>query len=134
MFVIIGFVVVIASVLGGFVLEGGPIMVLMQWVEFLIIGGTAIGTLLIGNPPAIIKKIISNLTKTMSGIKINEKHYLELLKLFYEIATVYKKEGAIALEKHIENPEKSTLFKKFPTFIADKHSVELLCDSLRIVD
>ncbi len=68
MFVIIGFIVVIASVIGGFLLEGGPIMVLMQWVEFIIIGGTAIGTLLIGNSPANIKKIISNLTKTMSGI------------------------------------------------------------------
>ena len=133
MFVIIGFVVVIASVVGGFVLEGGPIMVLMQWVEFLIIGGTAIGTLLIGNSPANIKKIISNLTKTMSGIKINENSYIELLKLLFEVANIYKKEGAIALEKHIENPEKSPLLKKFPAFIADHHSVELLCDSLRII-
>jgi chemotaxis protein MotA len=133
MFVIIGFIVVIASVLGGFLIEGGPIMVLIQWVEFLIIGGTAIGALLIGNPPSNIKKIISSLTKVIGGVKTNEKSYLELLKLFFEIATVYKKEGAIALEKHIENPEKSPLFKKYPAFISDHHSVELLCDSLRIV-
>ncbi|SRR3989338_683780 len=133
MFVIIGSIVVIASVLGGFVIEGGPVMVLIQWVEFLIIGGTAIGALLIGNPPSNIKKIISNIIKSLSGVKINEKSYLELLKLFYEIATIYKKEGAISLEKHIENPEKSPLFKKFPFFFEDKHSVEMLCDSLRVV-
>jgi chemotaxis protein MotA len=132
-FVIIGIAVVIGSVIGGFVLEGGPIMALMQWVEFLIIGGTALGALLIGNPPANLKKIVASLFKTMSGIKINEKTYIDLLRLFFDLANVYKKDGVLALESHIENPRNSAIFKKYPSFLSNAHAVELLCDSLRIV-
>ncbi|MBI3813961.1 MAG: flagellar motor stator protein MotA [Nitrospinae bacterium] len=133
MFVIIGIAVVLGSVIGGFLLEGGPIMALMQWVEFLIIGGTALGALLIGNPPANLKKIVASLFKTMSGVKINERTYIDLLRLFFELTSVYKKDGVLALESHIENPRNSAIFKKYPSFLSNAHAVELLCDSLRIV-
>lgn len=133
MLVIIGIAVVLGSVIGGFVLEGGPILVLMQWVEFLIIGGTALGALLIGNPPANLKKIFASLFKTMSGIKINERTYIDLLRLFFDLTSVYKKDGVLALESHIENPRNSAIFRKYPSFLSNHHAVELLCDSLRIV-
>jgi chemotaxis protein MotA len=133
MFVIIGCIVVLISVLGGFVIEGGPILVLMQWVEFLIIGGTSIGALMIGSTPSDLKKILSGFIKTIGGIKASEKIYLDLLKLLFEFTTIYKKDGVLALESHIENPKNSSIIKKYPTFISNHHAVELLCDSLRIV-
>lgn len=84
MFVIIGACVVLASVLGGFALEGGPFLVLMQFAEFLIIGGSALGALLISAPPNLLKKIIGKVLASLKGSSVSSQTYLDLMKLMYE--------------------------------------------------
>jgi chemotaxis protein MotA len=132
-FVIIGCVVVIAGVIGGFVLEGGPLLVLMQVAEFMIIGGAAIGSLLVSAPPKLLKKILEKVIGTLKGSTTSEESYLELLKLLFEVFQMSRKEGLIALEGHIERPEDSAIFKKYPQFIGQHHLLAFMCDTFRLI-
>ena len=133
MLVIIGCVVVIAAVLGGFAMEGGPFIVLMQVAEFLIIGGAALGALLISTPPKTLKKIVTKVTGAFKGGAEGEALYLDLLKLMYEIFQISRKEGLIALEGHIEAPEQSTIFGKYPRLLKDGKLLNFICDTFRLV-
>jgi chemotaxis protein MotA len=132
-FVIIGIVVVIGGVLGGFIFEGGPLLVLMQLAEFMIIGGAAIGSLLISAPPSLLKKIVEKVLGTLKGTQANEQTYLELLKLLFEVFQMSRKEGLIALEGHIERPEESAIFKKYPQFVGQHHLIAFMCDTFRLI-
>lgn len=132
MFVIIGTLVVLISVLGGYGIHG-KYAVLMQPTEFLIIGGAAIGGFLIANPLPVIKKVIAGLIGTLKGAQVSKKAYLELLQMLYELFQFAKREGLIALEPHAENPESSGIMSKYPTFLSNHHAVEFLCDTLKIV-
>jgi chemotaxis protein MotA len=133
MFAIIGCVVVLGAVVGGYILEGGPLLVLVQIAEFVIIGGAAIGALLISTPNKILKKIINRLIGAFKGSKINKQIYLSLLKLMYDIFQVTRKDGLIALESHVENPEKSNIFSKYPDIIQHKNVILFTCDTLRLI-
>lgn len=133
MFVIIGAVVVVGSVIGGYLLHGGPFMVLMQWTEFLIIGGAGIGSLLISTPQKLLNKIISRTLGALKGSKINKKMFLELLKLQYELFQIIRKDGLIALESHIERPKESAVFKKYPDFLNNHHMMTFISDTLRLL-
>jgi chemotaxis protein MotA len=133
MFVIIGIVVVLGSVLGGFGLEGGPFLVLMQFAEFMIIGGAAVGTLLISAPASLLKKIIAKVLGTLKGSSVSQQTYLDLLKLMYEVFQVSRKDGLIALESHIEKPEESAIFTQYPQFVAQHHLLHFMCDTFRLV-
>lgn len=133
MFVIIGIVVVLGAVLGGFAIEGGSFLVLMQVAEFIIIGGSAIGALLISAPTKILKKIIDRIMATFKGGRVNKTTYLSLLKLMYEIFQITRKDGLLALESHIENPAKSSLFNKYPELVKEKGIIVFMCDTLRLI-
>lgn len=133
MFVIIGIVVVLGSVLGGFMMEGGPLLVLMQFVEFLIIGGAALGALLISAPASLLKKIIGKIVATLKGSAVSKQTYLDILKLMFDIFQLSRKEGLIAIETHIENPDKSALFTKYPQIINNRHLLQFMCDTFRLV-
>ncbi len=133
MFVIIGAVIVLGSVIGGFVLEGGPILVLMQFVEFLIIGGAAVGALLISAPGKLLGKMIKTMLATLKGGKTSKETYLGLLKLMYELFQIIRKDGLIALESHIEKPEQSAVFKKYPAFLAQHSLMLFITDTLRLL-
>ncbi|MBU3946983.1 MAG: flagellar motor stator protein MotA [Proteobacteria bacterium] len=133
MFVIIGFVVVIVSVFGGFVLEGGSLAVIIQPVEFLIIGGAAIGALFISAPASLLKEIMGKTMGTFKGSSINKQTYLDLLKLLFDVFQLSRKEGLIALEGHIENPENSALFSQYPQVINNHHRLHFICDTFRLV-
>ncbi|MGB5158470.1 flagellar motor stator protein MotA [Desulfobacterium sp. N47] len=133
MFVIIGVVVVIVSVFGGFVLEGGPLAVIIQPVEFMIIGGAAIGALLISAPPKLLKDIIGKIIGTVKGSTISKQSYLDLLKLMFDVFQLSRKDGLIALESHIENPETSNLFTQYPQFLNNHHILHFICDTFRLV-
>jgi chemotaxis protein MotA len=133
MFVIIGIVVVLASVLGGFLLEGGPFATLLQPLEFLIIGGAATGSFLAATPLKIIKQVIASFLATLKGDKFSKKTYIDVLKMLYELFQVAKKDGLMAIEVHIEKPKESIIFKKYPSFLTNHHAVEFLCDSLRML-
>ena len=133
MFVIIGIVLVFASLLIGYTMHNGQIGVLIQINEFIIIGGAAAGSLLIANPLSVVKAVISGMIGTLKGPKVNKEAYLELLKLLYELFQFAKREGLIALESHVETPEQSSIISKYPTFLENHHGVEFLCDTLKVV-
>ncbi|MGB9851370.1 MAG: flagellar motor stator protein MotA [Candidatus Kapaibacteriota bacterium] len=133
MFVIIGAIVVLFSIVGGLIIAGGNPLSLIVPAEYIIIGGAALGSLLIANPLPILKKIISGVLGTLKGAKVNKAAYIELLQLLYELFQFAKREGLIAIESHIENPEQSSIFSKYPSFLANKPAVEFLTDTLKVV-
>jgi len=125
--------VVIVSVLGGFAIEGGPFLVLMQFAEFMIIGGAAVGALLISAPANLLKKIVEKALASLKGSSVNKQNYLDLLKLMFEVFQVSRKDGLIALESHIENPEQSAIFTQYPQFVSQHHLLQFMCDTFRLV-
>jgi chemotaxis protein MotA len=133
MIVVAGIVVVMASVLGGFLLEGGPFGVLIQPVEFLIIGGAAIGTLVISGPKHHLVGLLNGLMKLVRGVGSQRAAFLELLRLQYEIFVNARKHGFIALERDVADPQKSSIISKYPGFLTRHHAVTFLSDSLRLL-
>ena len=133
MFVIIGIVLVLVAVLGGFALEGGPFLVLIQYSEFLIIVGASVGARLISTPGKLLGKIIKKLVGVFKGAKVSQTLYLDLLKLMHELFQVAQKDGVIGLEQHVENPDKSKIFSKYPALLADRHLLHFLTDTMRLV-
>jgi chemotaxis protein MotA len=132
MFVIIGFIVVLGSVAGGYVMHGGHLEILFQITEIIIIGGAAIGSLLISNPISVTKDVIRRSIGTLKGSTINTKSYEELLKVIFELAQLARREGLVALEKHVENPTQSPVLQKAPTLLNNHHALVFFCDTLRI--
>lgn len=135
MFVIIGFVVVLACVFGGFMLAGGNIMVVARAapIEMLIICGAALGGFITANGPKVIKETIGGVLGLFKGPKYGKTDYVELLKLLYEILMKIRKEGLMAIEAHVENPESSALFQKYPKVLADHHLLDFITDCLRLM-
>jgi chemotaxis protein MotA len=132
MFSIIGIVVVFGAVLGGFMMEKGPLMVLVQPSELVTIGGAAIGTLLVANPMHIIKQIFTDLMRVLGGSKFSKDRYTETLKMMFDLFNKARKEGLVAIEGDVEDPEKSPLFSKFPAFLKDHHIRDFVCDTMRM--
>ena len=133
MFVIIGFVVVIISVLGGFAEAGGPFMVLIQPAEFIIIGGAAFGALLASAPKSVLQSIIQRSIGALKGQTVTKTTYLSVLKLMYELLYMAQKEGLIALEKHIETPAESDIFSKYADILSHKTLISFMTDTFRMV-
>jgi chemotaxis protein MotA len=133
MLVIIGFVVVLGSIIVGFMWHGGNPLFLFVPNEYLIIIGSAIGALLIANNMNTVKKVISGILGTLKGAKVSKPAYIDLLKLLYELFQFAKREGLIALEPHVEVPESSTILSKYPSFLSNHHAVEFLCDTLKVI-
>jgi len=128
--IIAGFVVVIAAVIGGYVLAHGTLAVLFQPAELIIIGGAAAGALVIGTPGHVMKKIGASIKAGVGGKGSGPGGYMDLLKVLFELATLSRSNGILAMEKHVENPDQSDILAK----INHKHTlVEFLCDSLRLV-
>jgi chemotaxis protein MotA len=132
MFAIIGILMVIGAVLAGFLMEKGPLLVLMQPSEFVIIAGAAIGATIAANPVRVLKKILSSLTGILSGSKMSKKLYLDTLKMMFALFNKSRKDGLVAIEGDIEEPEKSPLFSKYPFFLKDHHIRDFVCDTLRM--
>lgn len=132
MFIFIGAAVVLGSIITGFTLEGGHILALNQPLELLIIGGAALGALLISTPLPVIKGIISQI-KGVMGSGFTKKDYLELLVMMFEIFNVARKDGLIGLENHIEHPEDSEILKRYPKFLKNHHAVAFFADTMRVI-
>ncbi len=131
MFAIIGIVLVFCAVIGGFLMEKGHLAVLMQPAELLIIAGAATGTLLVANPPHILKGIASGLMGILKGSRFGKQRYLDTLKMMYQFLNKVRKEGLLAVEADVEKPADSAFFKSYPQFLSDHEAVNFLCDSLR---
>ena len=116
MLFIIGAVVVVASVIGGYIANGGHLEVLFQPFEWLIIGGAAIGAFVISNRKPVLSHTLGAITGLIKGERYDKDAYLELLSLLYTIFKLAKSKGALALEPHCEAPDQSELFQRFPAF------------------
>jgi chemotaxis protein MotA len=132
MFAIIGLVVVFGAVVGGFLMEKGQLLVLVQPSEMVTIGGAALGTLLIANPLDIIKAMIAGVLGVLKGSPFTKARYLDTLKMMFEFLNKVRKEGLIAVEADVEKPAESEIFKKYPAFIKDHHAEAFVCDTLRM--
>jgi chemotaxis protein MotA len=133
MFTIIGLVVVIGSVLGGFGMAGGPFPVLIQPNELVVLGGAAIGTLIIAAPGKMRSRILKGFKKAFSSASISSDDYLNLLKMQFELYTFAKRNGVLALEPHLTKVENSDIFKKYPGFLKNHHASDFFVDALRQV-
>jgi len=132
MFSIIGIVVVFGCIVAGYLMEHGNIKVLLQPAELIIIGGSALGTVLISNPIHTLKQIASGLIAVFGSSKFGESRYVDTLKMMYELLQKARKEGLVALETDIEEPDKSALLSKYKDFVKDHHAVHFVCDTLRM--
>ena len=132
MFSILGILVVFGAVMGGFLMEKGKLLVLVQPSELVIIGGAAIGTILVANPLPTILKIFGSVFKVLGGNPYGKAYYLESLKMLNDIFQFARKSGMAKLEEDVENPEKSATFSKYPKMLRDHHLLHFVCDTLRM--
>lgn len=133
MLIIIGYIVVIASALLGYVLSGGYLAVLFQPLEFLIIGGTAIGAFIVSNEKKVIKATLKALGQLFKSSKYNKTLYLTLINLMYTILTKIRQNGTLSIESDIDNPKESELFKKYPLILANPQICDFITDYLRLM-
>ncbi|MBX9928078.1 MAG: flagellar motor stator protein MotA [Gemmatimonadaceae bacterium] len=133
MFLIIGLVVVMGSVIGGYVMHHGELAVLIQPNELLIIGGAGLGSMIVGSPPNVLKGAFQQVLALLKPNPFDGKAYAELLQVLYEVFQKARKDGLVGLEAHIEDPSKSEIFKKYPNFMHHHHAVAMLCDTLKVL-
>ncbi|MFD0669580.1 flagellar motor stator protein MotA [Ramlibacter sp. MAHUQ-53] len=135
MFVVAGYVVVIACVFGGYALAGGHFAVILKAapVEMFIIGGAALGAFLCSNSAKTIKATMAFLPQLLKGSKYSKARYMELMALLYEVLTKARKEGLMSIEGDVENPAESALFAKYPLIQSDHHLMEFITDYLRMM-
>lgn len=130
---IIGIVIVLGAIAGGYLMEHGKFAVLMQPAELVIIFGAAIGTVVIANPVPTLMKIVKGLTGVFAGSPFTKAYYLETLKMLYELFSLSRKAGTAKLEEEVDNPEKGQVFTKYPKFMKQHHAAHFICDTLRMV-
>jgi len=130
---IIGALLVLGSVAGGFVLSHGNLIALWQPFELLIIGGAALGAFVIANPMKVVTGVFKAIPGLLSGSKYNKQIYMDLLTLMFSIFNKARKEGLMAIEDDIEDPDNSTLFNTYPKIIKDHHIRDFITDYLRII-
>lgn len=129
--VIVGWIIVIACVLGGYVAHHGQLGILNQPTEFLIIGGAAVGSLVTSNTAPQLKHVIHAVLHAFKKKPITKEQYLELLLCLYELCKVVKT-NPLSLEPHVEKPEASDIFKKYPAVLANHHVLHFICDTLKV--
>src|SRR6266581_3382333 len=133
MLVMVGYLIVIASVFGGFALAGGHVAAMFQPVELLMIGGGAVGAFVVGNSIKMVKATVSALPSCLKGSKYNKALYMELMSLLYEILGKVRKEGLMSIERDVEAPHESALFSKYAKIAGDHHLIEFMTDYLRLM-
>jgi chemotaxis protein MotA len=137
MIIIVGCIIVTVCVFGGFMLEGGKMEVIIHATvnEMLIIAGGALGSMIIMSPKKVLLDILKNLGGCLKGSPYSRSSYEDLLKVLYELFMLGRRNGMIALEEHVTDPPKSSVFKKYPKFLGNHHAMEFLCGALRpIID
>ncbi|MBW3559456.1 MAG: flagellar motor stator protein MotA [Proteobacteria bacterium] len=135
MFQIIGIVVLFAMVFGSYVISGGKFGVILHALphEMMAIGGAGLAAYLISNSPRVIKATLGGFAKTFAGPKWKPQDYRDLLSLLFQLTKTMKTKGVIALESHIEKPEESAIFSKYPKILKDHFAVDFICDTLRMM-
>lgn len=131
--VIIGAVIVIVCVFGGFIMAKGNLSIILQPIEFFIIFGAAVGGLVISTPFKILKHVLKGISGVIKPKNFDKKKYIEVLTLLYEIFSKMRKEGIIAIESDVDDPSKSVIFKRYPAILASHRTLMFICDSLKIL-
>ncbi|MBB4866573.1 chemotaxis protein MotA [Pseudomonas nitritireducens] len=129
---IIGIIVILGSVIGGFMLSGGKIAAIIQPFEVLIIGGAALGAFLQANPGSTFMTVLKKAPK-MFGNRFTHTFYLEVLGMLYEVLNKSRREGMMAIEADVEDPAASPIFSKYPALLKDERMTAYVCDYLRIM-
>ena len=133
MFLIIGIIMVLACVIGGFLMIHGPLHVLVQPSEFVVIFGAATGAMLAANPLKLLKLLASKIPLALKGSPYNKVAYSELLRLQYEVFINAKKGGLLSIEEDVNTPAESAIFTKYPKFLGNHHAVEFFCDAMKML-
>ncbi len=133
MYVIVGIAIVTVSLIVGFTVAGGNLLLLLQWAEFIIIIGTAVGSLFIMATPSLIKKIVKAIPGTMKGHGYSKQDYLELLKSFNDLFLVAQRDGLLSIESHIEKPQESKILSINKKFIGNGFAISFFCDTMKIM-
>jgi len=131
--VIVGFIVVVASVLGGYALQGGHLAALFQPTELLIIGGAAIGAFFVANDRKAISATLNALPTLFHTSRYTKALYMELMSLMFELLSKVRKEGLMTIESDVDAPQNSPIFTKYPHIINDHHLLEFMTDYLRLM-
>jgi len=135
MFIIIGYIVVIASTLTAFVLAGGKPLSLFHLSEVIALGGITLGVVIVCAPKDVIIRTIGAMMKALKGSGPSKDDYLDLMKIMYEMFMLGRRNGLLALDEHVSAPESSSIFQNYPKFLADQDKVDFLCSALRpIID
>ncbi len=132
---IIGIVCVFVMVFGGYMLHGGHLSVIVEALptELMVIFGGAMGAMITGNSSTVLKGVVGNLKKVFSGPKWAEQDYKDVLCLLFTITKMIKSKGILVIESHIEKPEESNIFQKYPRILSDHFAVDFICDTLRML-
>jgi chemotaxis protein MotA len=133
MFPIIGFIIVFASAIGGFILAGGNPLLLLQPVEFLVIMGTGVGSLFIGVPAKLLTQLLKDIPKIFTGSQYKKDDYLDMLTFLAVFLKIVKAKGFLSVEEHIEHPEDSELFLRFPKFMVNDMLLKFTQQYLRSI-
>ncbi|MXP10466.1 flagellar motor stator protein MotA [Pseudoblastomonas halimionae] len=131
----IGLIIILACVFGSFILAGGKMDIIAHALphELMAICGAAIGAFLVGNSMTIVKKAGKGLIRSFKGPRWKESDYRDLLTMLFTLLTTFRKGGATAVEPHLDDPEESPLFGRYPRILADHHLIEFICDYLRMM-
>ena len=133
MFIIIGIGIVLGCVIGGFLMINGPLAVLIQPSELVVIGGAAIGSVIAANPIKNLMLILKKLPAALKGSPYNKATFSELLRMQYEVYVNAKKGGLLSIEEDVNSPSSSSIFSKYPKFLANHHAVEFFCDAMKML-
>jgi len=135
MLLAVGIFIVFASCIGGFILSGGSPITLVHPGEIMIICGIGLGILVVSSPKSVLMGLKTDMVKAFKGGVANKGKFIDLLVLLYELFMLGRRKGTPALDEHVSDPQNSSIFTKYPSFLNDKGLVEFLCNSLRpIVD
>ena len=133
MLALLGILVVFGAVFGGYLVEKGNPWVLLQPAELLIVGGAALGIVLVSNPPAVIRKMITGAAAAFLSRPFSRQSYLRSLRMLYEVFSFAQRAGVMALEADVESPAKSRIFSRYPELLKDRDTLRFFCDSLRML-
>ncbi|MET1754338.1 flagellar motor stator protein MotA [Novosphingobium sp. RD2P27] len=131
----IGFLIILGCVFGSFIVAGGKVDIILHALphEMVAIGGAAIGAFIVGNSLATVKKAAAGIKRSFKGGRWKDSDYRDLLTLLFALLSTFKKGGATVIEPHLDRPEESPIFSRYPRLLADHHLIEFISDYLRMM-
>lgn len=133
MLLIVGWVIVLVVVLGGFVLSGGHIAALLHPLKIIMILGAGVGAFIASSNPGVLRAVMKTLPKALKGATFTKTVYTELLCLLYDLLNKVRRDGLMSIEGEIDDPANSAFFGKYPSVLAEDHLIEFICDYLRLM-